>query len=95
MHSGQENQVPGCGLGCRRHGNPLVEGHQRAAFAGGQRKQIDIGDLMMSVHFGEVGMRAIANGNVIGPEFVVERLRGGAELCSDPLESCRAMPGSL
>ena len=54
----------------------LVERDEPPAMAHSEREQVQVGDLVVALHPRKVDAGVVAQGDVIGPELVVERAAG-------------------
>ena len=57
----------------------LVNADEAAAVMHGQGQQVEVGDLVVALNPGEVEEIVVAQGNIIGPEVMVQHATGFAQ----------------
>jgi hypothetical protein len=65
--------------------NGLVKTGQAATPVHGQRQQVEVGDLVVTLHALEIDMAVVAQRDVVGPELVVQRRAGLLQPFTHPL----------
>lgn len=70
-------------------GDALIEGDEAAAVFYRQREQMQIGDLVVAVHAVDVDGSVIAQGDIVGPEFMIEGVAGMTKCLRAPSTHAR------